>query len=445
MQPMRSLTSLLLPAALVLSFFLSLSTLTAADNAWPQWRGPLLDGTSPSAHDLPVSWSQTENVAWSLDLPSWAAATPIVWGDTVFVTSAEAGFAGHKGSGVSGEGAKDKLLLLAVGRADGKVKWSRVMGSGNTIGNKQNMASPSPVTDGKLVWSMTGNGILTAWDFAGNKKWQRDIQADHGRFGLQFGYGSSPLLHQGRLYLQVLHGFHTDEPSYLLSIDAAGGETVWRVERPTDAPRETPDSYSTAMLAEIDGKTQLIICGGAYLTGHDLQTGKELWRRGGLNPTNAGNYRTIASALVVGDLIFAPSRRRPFIAFSAAAEPREVWRTDYGPDVPTPVSDGERLYIIDDKGIALALGVQDGRTIYDRTRIEPGTYSASPVLADGKIYATSEDGTTTVIQAGAAFKILGVNKLGDYTLASPAIVDNQIFIRTSERLYCISKGGDSTD
>ncbi len=414
---------------------LALAVLLPAQN-WPRWRGPNGDGTSP-AKNLPVAWSETENVAWRVELPSWAAATPVVWGETVFVTSAQKGFAGHKGSGQAGEGDKDELLLIAVNRKDGSERWRRVMGEGNRIGNKQNMASPTPVTDGKHVWTMTGNGRMAKWDFDGRKIWERDLEADYGKFGLQFGYGSSPVLDAGRLYLQVLHGFHTDEPCYLLALDAATGKTIWKVDRPTDAIHESPDSYSTPTLATVNGRKQLIVSGADYVTGHDLATGKELWREGGLNPQKARNYRTIASPLVVGDMLFAPSRRRPFIAFKLGRAPERMWTTDYGPDVPTPASDGERLYIIDDKGIALCLRVRDGATVYDRTRIEPGTYSSSPVLADGKIYATSEDGTTSVLAAGPEFEVLSVNKLNDYTLATPAVSDGQIFIRTSQYLYCI--------
>ncbi|MEZ5393792.1 MAG: PQQ-binding-like beta-propeller repeat protein [Bryobacterales bacterium] len=422
---------------------LALASLLAAQN-WPQWRGPNGDGTSP-ARDLPLSWSETENIAWRVELPSWAAATPIVWGDVVFVTSAEQGFAGHKGSGQAGAGDKDKLLLIAINRKDGSERWRRVMGDHNHIGNKQNMASPTPVTDGKHVWTMTGNGRMAMWDFDGNKGWERNLEADYGKFGLQFGYGSSPILDGGKLYVQVLHGFHTDEPCYLLALDAATGKTLWKVERPTDAQHESPDSYSTATIGEINGKRQLIVSGADYITGHDLATGRELWREGGLNPNKDLNYRTIASPLVVGDMVFAPSRRRPFIAFKLGREPERMWTTDYGPDVPTPTSDGERLYIIDDRGVALCLNVKDGATIYDRTRIEPGTYSASPVLADGKIYAISEDGATSVIAAGGEFRLLSVNKLNDYTLATPAVSDGQIFIRTSQYLYCIGKRSGRAD
>ena len=433
----------------MLRLLIALATLTglaAANDSWPQWRGPNLNGTSSST-GLPVHWSESENVAWRTKLPSWAAATPIIWGDTVFVTSAESGSSLNRPNSRLFEGGDtglDRLYLIAVNRQTGKVRWQQSIGRGNRIGNKQNMASPSPVTDGEHVWVANGNGELRSFDFAGRQVWVRDLQADYGKFGVQFGYASSPLLHQGVLYLQNLQGMYTDDPSYVLAIDAESGKTLWKVDRPTDAEHETPDSYSTATLAKVGEHFILIVSGGGYVTGHDLKTGREIWRGGGLNPNNARNYRTIASALVVGDIVLAPSRRKPFIAFRTdgsgdVTELRKLWSTDYGPDVPTPTSDGERLYIIDDRGISLNLRVSDGTTIWDRTRIEAGTYSASPLLADGKIYAISEEGTTTVLKAGDEFEILAVNRLDDYTLASPAAAGNQIFIRTAEYLYCIGK------
>ena len=424
----------------------TLTGLAAANDSWPQWRGPNLNGTSSST-GLPVRWSESENVAWRTKLPSWAAATPIIWGDTVFVTSAERGSSLNRPNSrllEGGDAGLDRLYLIAVNRQTGKVRWQQSIGRGNRIGNKQNMASPSPVTDGEHVWVANGNGELRCFDFAGRQVWSRELQADYGKFGVQFGYASSPLLHQGVLYLQNLQGMYTDDPSYVLAIDAKSGKTLWKVDRPTDGEHETPDSYSTATLAKVGEQFILIVSGAGYVTGHDLKTGREIWRGGGLNPNNARNYRTIASSLVVGDIVLVPSRRRPFIAFRTdgsgdVTESMKLWSTDYGPDVPTPTSDGERLYIIDDRGISLNLKVSDGSTIWDRTRIEPGTYSASPLLADGKIYAISEEGTTTVLKAGDEFEILAVNRLDDYTLASPAAAGNQIFIRTAEYLYCIGK------
>jgi outer membrane protein assembly factor BamB len=429
-----------------------------ADN-WPQWRGPHLNGASTTAQDLPVSWSETENVAWRIVLPSWSAATPIIWEDTVFVTSAEDGFSstGEGGglrravrSALSSLNWYDDILLLAINRKDGSVRWQKVIGEGNHIENKQNMGSPSPVTDGKHVWVMTGTGRLTCLDFEGNDVWRKEIQQEFGDFGLNFGYGSSPLLHGGVLYVQVLHGMKTDDPSYIFAVDAATGRTLWKVNRPTDAVHESPDSYSTPTLRQAGGETRLIVAGGGYVTGHDLKTGREIWRGGGLIPNAETNYRTIASALVVGDTVLTPSRRRPFLAYRGGGSgdvtrSHRLWTTEYGPDVPTPTTDGERLYIVDDRGVALCLRVSDGSTIWDRNRLEPGTYSASPLLADGKIYATSEDGTTTVFRAGDQFEILSVNKLNNYTLASPSVSGNQIFIRTADYLYCISRNGAATD
>ncbi len=422
------------------------SPLALAGDNWPQWRGPNLNGTS-DATDLPIRWSTTENVKWRTKLPSWAAATPIVWGDTVFVTSAEEGSSLNRPNSQlfdGGDSGRDRLYLIAINRETGAVRWRQSIGRGNRIGNKQNMASPSPVTDGEHVWIVNGNGELRCFDFSGRQVWMRDMQKDYGKFGIQFGYASSPLLHEGVLFLQNLQGMYTDDPSYVLAVDAASGKTIWKVDRPTDGRHETPDSYSTATLAKVDGDFVLIVAGAGYVTGHSLETGEEIWRAGGLNPNDATNYRTIASSLVVDDVVLVPSRRRPFIAFRTdgtgdVTDSKRLWSTDYGPDVPTPTSDGERLYIIDDRGIALSLHVLDGSTVWDRTRIEPGTYSASPLLADGKIYAVSEEGTTTVLKAGDEFEILAVNRLDDYTLASPAEAGNQLFIRTAEYLYCIGK------
>ena len=179
------------------------------------------------------------------------------------------------------------------------------------------MSSPSPVTDGRNVWVVTGTGILKAFDFSGTELWARDIQKDYGRFGLNYGYASSPLLHEDSLYLQVLHGMKTDDPSYVLRIDKATGKTVWRVLRPTRAIHESPDAYTTPALLRYGSTTEIVITGGDVATGHDLATGKELWRADGLNPTNDPIHRIVASPIVFGDMIYAPSRERPMLALKA--------------------------------------------------------------------------------------------------------------------------------
>jgi outer membrane protein assembly factor BamB len=169
-----------------------------------------------------------------------------------------------------------------------------------------------------------------------------------------------------------------------------------------------------------------------------------LWRASGLNPTNNPAYRIVASPFVFGDLIYAPTRERPMLALRAGGRgdvttSHRVWAFDSGPDVPTPVTDGTHLYIVRDNGVMFCLDAKTGSTIYGPQRLRPGTYSGSPVLADGKIYVTNEDGVTVVVRAGPQFELLAENDLGEYTLSSPAVSEGQIFIRTDAALYAIGQ------
>jgi len=404
---------------------LAISTLAAGD--WPQWRGPGLNGISDEKN-LPVRWSRDENVAWKLVLPSFSGATPIVWGDRIFLNVAE----------------KEELALWCVDRTQGAVLWKKHLSGGNFKIGKQNMSSPSPVTDGADVYAMTGTGIVKALDFAGNELWARDIQKDYGRFGLNWGYGSSPLLYEDALYIQVLHGMKTRDPSYLLRIDKKTGKTVWRVERPTEAIHESPDSYTTPVVLRYGGKVEIVVSGGDCVTGHDPATGKEIWRGNGFNVQKDPNYRVIASPVVSDGVVYTPTRVRPLQAFRAGGhgditETHRLWAFQNGPDVPTPVTDGIYFYTVNDRGIAWCLDAKTGKEIWGPQRIHKATYSASPVMADGKIYITDEDGVTSVFKAGPKFELVAENNLDDYTLSSIAISDGQLFIRTAQHLYCIGK------
>jgi outer membrane protein assembly factor BamB len=413
----------ILTAVILVALF---CTFVRAEN-WPQWRGPELNGTSREK-GLPVRWGATENVAWRLELPSWSGSTPIVWGGRVFLHVAEG----------------DDLFLWCVDRKAGAVLWKKRLGGGNVKMRKHNMSSPSPVTDGQSVYVMTGTGVLKGFDFDGRELWARDIQKEYGEFGLNWGYASSPLLHEDSLYVQVLHGMNTDDPSYVLRVDKKTGKTVWRVERPTKAIRESPDSYTTPSVVRHGKAVEIVITGGDSVTGHDPATGKELWRAEGLNPDNDPFYRIVASPVIADGVVYAPSRVRPLLALRPGGrgdvtKSHLLWSTPNGPDVPTPVTDGKYFYVVNDRGIVWCLDAKTGREIYGQQRIKAGTYSASPVLADGKIYITNEDGLTTVIKAGPTFEVLAENDLGDYCLSSPAISEGQIFIRTAKHLYCIGR------
>ena len=412
---------------LLILLAVSVGVVPTSGGDWPQWRGPHLNGTSQET-DLPVTWTTTENIAWKLAMPAWTGATPIISGEHIFLNVADG----------------DHIYLWTVDRNTGKPIWQRRLSDGNVKRRKQNMSSPSPVTDGEYVWVMTGTGILTQFDFDGNEGWTRDIQADYGSFGLNWGYASSPLLYEDGLYVPVLHGMRTDDPSYILRVDTATGETVWRVERPTNARRESPDAYITPALLQYNGTTEIVTTGGDVVTGHDPETGRELWRADGLNPRNNGAYRIVASPVVMDGMIYAPTRERPLLALRAGGRgdvttSHLAWPTRNGPDVPTPVTDGTYFYIVNDRGIVFCLDAKTGETIYGPKRITPGTYSSSPVLADGKIYVTNEDGTTTVYKAGPEFKILAENVMDEYTLSSVAISDGQLFLRTDSFLYAVGQ------
>jgi len=414
------------PNLAILILLFNVTSLAYADN-WPQWRGPGMNGVS-AEKNLPLTWTTEENIIWKVALPGLSGSTPIIWRERIFLNVAEG----------------SDLYLWCVDRKAGTLAWKKLLGSGNVKMRKQNMSSPSPVTDGKNVYVMTGTGVLKAFDFSGKELWARDLQREYGAFGLQWGYASSPLLADNALYIQVLHGMKTDDPSYVMRVDKTSGKTVWKVDRPTDAITESPDSYTTPALLRYGKTAELVVTGGDCVTGHDLATGKELWRANGLNPDNNPSYRIVASPVIFNEIIYAPTRVRPLLALKAGGRgdittSHLLWSTLNGPDVPTPLTDGQYFYVVNDRGIMWCLDAKTGAEIYAQQRLKPGSYSGSPVLADGKIYVTNEDGLTSVVRAGPKFEVLAENSLNDYCLSSPAISDGQIFIRTSQHLYCIGK------
>ena len=430
------------------------ATLAAED--WPHWRGPTHDGVSGET-GLPVEWDTENGVVWKVPMPAWSGATPIISGDTIFLNvsipedaagvpaNPSEGYRRRRGA-VEGRGNvaySGHIELWALDKADGTPRWKRHLSDRDTRGRKQNMSSPSPVTDGTHVFVLTGTGVLKAFDFGGTELWSRNIPADYGDFGLNWGYASSPLLFEDAIYVQVLHGMKTDDPSYLLRIDKATGETEWRVERPTEAIRESPDSYTTPFVHDVDGRFELVITGGDVVTGHDLDTGRERWRSDGLNPENNGAYRIVASPVVKDGIIYAPTRVKPLLALRTGGEgditdSHRIWSFDRGPDVPSPVTDGERFYVVTDNGVMYALDAKSGEVLLGPTRLPSGTYSASPVLAEGRIYIINEDGVATVVGLGAdALEILATNDMEAYTLSSMAMSGGRIYLRTAEALYCI--------
>lgn len=442
-------------AILLLLTFFVVPVSVHAQGHWPNWRGPDADGAT-RATNLPLSWGEDQNIRWKTPLPAWAGSSPVIWGDYIFLTTpaskdedaAEGDGIGRRLRRISMEGpGGDKLYLLCISRKDGSLLWKKTLDKGNKLYGKHNMASPSPVTDGRHVWTMTGTGKLTCHDFNGEMKWQRDLQKDYGKFGLYWGYAASPILYKDTVIVSVLHGSETKDPSYLAAFDMKTGKTLWREERRTDAEKECPDAYTTPIIAKVNGKDAIIISGADYVTAHEPSTGKEIWRAGGLNPDKSPNYRICGTPVSAGGLIIATSRERPVLALRRDGKgdvttSNLAWKYDdkKAPDVPSVAFDGTYLYLLHDNGFLTCLKAADGSVAWGPERITGGPYSASPLVGDGRVYVTNEDAVTTVFATGPEFKELAKNKLdGGYTLSSFAVADGELFLRTQKCLYCITQ------
>ena len=315
------------------------------------WRGPTGDGVS-AEKNLPIKWSPTENIAWKLALPQWSGATPVIWGDTIFLNVAEA------------DG--DDLSLWAVDRAKRQASCGRGRSArGNNKQRKQNMSSPSPVTDGTTVWVMTGTGILKAFDFKGNELWMRDIQKDYGRFGLNWGYANSPLLHEGDLY-RAGASRDEDRRPVLHAADRRQDRQDQVARRAADKgdPRIAGRVHHAGARHASAPHTRWSSPAATSSPVTIRRRGKELWRADGLNPDNDPAYRIVASPVTSR----RHRRRAVARAADAGAQGRRTRRRhdvaqavgfQNGPDVPTPVTDGTYLYVVNDRGIAYCLDAQD--------------------------------------------------------------------------------------
>lgn len=447
---------------MILSILVSLCV-TASASDWPQWRGADMNGISP-AEDVPSEWSARKNIVWKAEMPTWSGGTPVIHGDWIFLTSPskpdpepkrveEPDPEPQQGRrrrrrGPSRNPGGHELFLLAYSRTDGAEKWRAVVDTGNELHRKHNNTSPSPVTDGKHVWIVTGTGQVAAYTVEGKQVWTFNLQDVYGDFGLNWGYASSPLLYEDKLIIQILHGMHTDLPSYVAAYDRLTGKRLWKQIRPTDAPRESPDAYTTPVVLTTGGKDQIVISGADNVTGHDPDTGEELWRSGGMNPDGSDFHRIVGSPVTADGIVYATSNKKPILAIRGGGTgdittSHRVWSYEGpgAPDVPSSVTDGIHYYMVDDRGLVSCLDAKTGETIWGPERTAQGTVSSSLVLADDKLFILNENGVTTVVQAGPVYKLLATNELdGSYTLSSPAVAGNQIFIRTGNYLYCIGEG-----
>ncbi len=433
-----------LPVGFVLATLLASSA--HAEN-WGQWRGPFFNGSTTEI-GLTTNWDKTNNVAWVASLPGYAGATPIIWGDSVFVSSPDA----------------DKnLLLLCLNRKDGKVRWQKVVGKGDKEKGRNNMASPSPVTDGKNVFALFGTGDIAGYDFSGKELWSRNLAKDYGKFSINWLYGSSPLLYNGKLYVQVLQrnpvpddysdsiDGKPDRESYLLCLDPDSGKTLWKQPRPTDTfseGQEAQESYSTPIPSIVASGEEIILVGANYTTAHSPQNGAELWRCGGLNDRHERPWRLVPSPLSADGMVIACGPRRdPVLGIKdggkgVVTSTNIVWRfSEYPSDCVTPLFYENKLFVLDgDKQMMTCLDPKTGEKKWQGSLGVKEIFRGSPAGADGKIYCISESGTVVILDAGAEFKVLATIRMGESPVRSSiAISQGQIFIRTAKNLYCIGK------
>lgn len=398
-----------------------------ADN-WPQWRGVHGDGISLEKN-VPSEWSETKNLLWSVALPGMGGATPIIWGDRIFLTSES----------------KDGMTLLCL-NTEGKEVWSKLVStqkSRRARTDEGNSASASPCTDGKHVYVFVGTGEFACYDFDGKQIWKFDAQERFGKFNIQFGHTATPVYHEGKLYW---HRLDTNAQQ-VICLDAATGKDVWVIKRPSDGHSENEHSYASPQLWKKGDQAYLVIHGNDYTTAHHLKDGGEIWRLGGLNPKEKYNayLRFVASPVVTPDLIIVPTAKNgPVVALKPNAQgkvepgsPYEQWRrTKETPDVPCPLVHDGLVYLCRENGVLICLDAETGKEYYNQ-RIHSARYRASPVYADGKIYCTARDGVVSVFQAGKEFKKLSENKLPDQISASPIIANGRIYLRGYDKLYCI--------
>ena len=425
-----------------------------ATQDWPNWRGPNFDG-SADATGLPVEFSPTRGVKWAATLPGPSAATPIIQGDSVFVTAAD-----FKGK---------RLLALCLDRTSGAIRWQHAVGSGYRpagegndlqLDDRSNYASPSPVTDGKRVIFFFGNGDLAAFARDGRKLWQRNVQKDYGDFAFQWTFSSSPQLWNNRLYLQILQRDRpvgprgkADAPSFLLALNPDTGQELWRSPRASRAVMESRESYGTPIPAVRNGRTELIVTGGDIVSGHDPATGKELWRWGTWNEGHReGFWRLVPSPVVGGDvvLVCAPKRQPVYAAKlggSGDLGPSGLaWKSEerspVSSDVPTPLFYRGKFYVLSDVRKALScVDPKSGKVEWSVTMPGREMCWGSPTGADGKIYAINLNGDVFVLDA-ASGKTLAENPMGADGAdirASVAVAHGNLFVRTHEKLYCVGK------
>jgi len=419
----------------------------AADPAgldyWPHWRGPLANGTAPTA-DPPTTWDAKTHVKWSVELPGKGSSSPIVWGDKVYVATAvetdkqakpedvPSAYPRFKGN-TNPPTTYQQFIVICLERATGKELWRRV--AAEKVPHEghhetHSYAAGSPTTDGKRLYVSFGSFGTYAYDLDGKALWSRDLGRLHTRLG--WGEAVTPVIHGESLLLN----WDQEADSKVVCLDPATGKTKWEV------PRDEKTSWNTPLVVEHKGTTQVIVNGTTRVRSYDLATGKELW-------TCAGMTVNAIPPAVAGDgVAYIMSGYRGAMAVAVSLDARGevtpanglLWKYGKGtPYVPSPLLSNGRLWFTEaNTNLLTVLDAKTGKPLVDRERLSGvRSFYSSPVAAAGRVYLTGQDGTTLVLKEGDRVEVLATNKLPEPVDATPALAGSQVFIRAHARVYCI--------
>jgi outer membrane protein assembly factor BamB len=434
--------------AAVLLATVTLLPLVGAGSNWPQWRGPSRQGTTPDT-GLPSAWSPTDHIAWKTPIPGRGHSSPIVWGSHVFLTTAIEGdvVPGHEAArhiiegqpyvhpDTTGADRKHTLKVLAIDAATGKPLWERTAYDGPMFDGRHrrgSFASATPVTDGRAVFVFFGAEGAYAYELDGRLRWKADV----GKIKtIGLGTASSPVLHENVLVLQCDDDEGAD--SFMVGLDKNTGKELWRVKRPVQV------SWSSPVLVEAAGRTELVTSGTEFVVSYDPRTGKELWRTKGVE-SNAIHTPLVGHGLVIVTAGF-PAKRVIAIRPGGSGDvttTNVAWTYEKGTAyVASPILYGDYVYLLTDGGIITCLDAKTGAVKYEGGRPpKPARFISSPVAFDGKVLITSDAGDTFVIKAGPTFEVLGTNPIGEGVSASLAVADGRLFIRGDAHLFCITTG-----
>jgi outer membrane protein assembly factor BamB len=426
-----------------------------AAGSWPSFRGSEASGVA-EGQNLPDKWNvrSGENILWRTTIPGLAHASPVIWGDRLFVTSAvSSNPAATFRPGLYGDGdasddrTRQRWMVYALDKRTGKILWERVAYEGQPIDKrhiKSTYASATPATDGRIVVAWFGSQGVFAYDVNGNLRWKVDLgRIDVGAYDIpsfEWGPASSPIIWNDLVILQC----DTQADSFVIALNVQSGETVWKT------PREELPSWGTPTVVTTSAGPMLVTNASNFIRGYDPQTGKELWKLGGSSKITAptpvfkdGLFVIASGRQPEGPIFVVRQNAKGDLTLAAGKTNSEAiaWsRIARGPYMPTPLIYRGLLYVLNNNGIFDAYNLGSGEEVYRQRLPNIGSgFSASPVGADGKIYLSSEDGEISVISAGTQFRQISSNDMGETLMATPALSEGVLYARTAKNVFAIGR------